>query len=109
MAFAPSTTYFDIGDGTILGRFDEVEHGHTFEFSLALDSSDYPHKVWVSDQRVGGEQGWRWAIVKKTVAYIVVDEDDNGPVIQKWYIKNHCLYRPQYVDRLLKPANISIY
>lgn len=33
--------------------------------------------------------GWayRYAVVKKTVAYIMVDEDVNGPIWEKWNIK----------------------
>jgi hypothetical protein len=106
MAFADSSTYFDIGDSTILGRFDTPSHGRTFEFSqepemyLAPDlktgkNTVYPHRVWVTNHRIGGEQGWRHALVKKTVAYVVVDEDDNGLVIQKWNIKNLVQYQPK--------------
>ena len=102
MAFAPSSIYFDIGDGSIVGRFDEVDYGHTFEFSnhpIGYVSPDfktdktYPHRVWVGIS-AAGDQGWRHALVKKTVAYIVVDEDEYGqPVVQKWKIKNHTLYK----------------
>jgi len=50
---------------------------------------NYPHRVWVSCNPIN-DSGWRYANVKKTVAYIVVDEDDHGqPVIEKWSIKNH--------------------
>ena len=50
---------------------------------------NYPHRVWVSCNPIN-DSGWRYANVKKTVAYIVVDEDDHGqPVIEKWTIKNH--------------------
>jgi len=43
----------------------------------------YTHKLWTLD-------GYRYALIKKTVAYIVVDEDDAGlPVIEKWDIKQH--------------------
>ena len=45
---------------------------------------NYPHRVWVSCNPIN-DSGWRYANVKKTVAYIVVDEDDHGqPVIEKW-------------------------
>jgi hypothetical protein len=44
---------------------------------------EYPHKLWTLD-------GYRYARVLKTVAYIVVDEDEYGlPVIEKWDIANH--------------------
>jgi hypothetical protein len=46
----------------------------------------------VSDRPVN-DSGWRYALVKKTVAYIVVDEDDTGrAVIEKWQIKGHRVY-----------------
>ena len=35
---------------------------------------------------------WRYAKVLKTVARIVIDEDENGLVIEKWSIKNHSVY-----------------
>jgi hypothetical protein len=36
--------------------------------------------------------GYRYATVKKTVAYIVVDEDENGPVVEKWFLKKNNKY-----------------
>jgi hypothetical protein len=37
--------------------------------------------------------GYRFAHVKKTVAVVVVDEDEFGlPVTEKWYVKNHNQY-----------------
>ena len=93
MAYAPSSTYFD-QDGTILGAFEEKEFGNTFEFSVNDDlGSEYPHKVWVTSFWLGVDHGYRYATVKKTVAYIVVDEDDEGnAVVEKWDIKKQRLY-----------------
>jgi len=98
MAFAP---HLEIGYKRILGAFIERESGNTFEFSAAKPSelvgnaeSPYPFpgyevKVWV-----GPDANFRWADVKKTVAYIVVDEDAAGnPITQKWDIKKHRTYR----------------
>lgn len=90
MPFACSSTYHDIGDGSILGFFNEKEYGHVFEFSVNTDSmvlcEDFIHKIWVGD-------GYRYGTVKKTVAYVCVDEDQFGlPVVEKWEIKNHKLY-----------------
>jgi hypothetical protein len=35
----------------------------------------------------------RTATVKKTVAYVAVDEDEFGnPVVEKWQIKRHVVY-----------------
>ena len=72
-----------------IGVFTEKEHGNYFEFSNNPDNyspgKSYPHIVWVGDD-IG--HGYRYATVKKTVAYVVVDEDEYGlPVIEKWNIK----------------------
>ena len=92
--FAPDSTYFDIGDGSILGSFIEKDHGHLFEFSKDLDETyeHYPHKVWVTTPKEGIDSGWRYANVKKSVCYILVDEDEGGPVLERWDIKNHKQY-----------------
>lgn len=43
----------------------------------------FPHKLITND-------GFRYANVKKTVAYIAVDEDEYGqPVVEKWQIYSH--------------------
>ena len=73
-----------------IGRFIEKETGIPFEYSLNDDAlpfaENFPHKVWVLD-------GYRYANVKKTVAYIVLGEDDLGqPVVTKWDITGHRKY-----------------
>lgn len=92
MSFAPSSVY-PITDG---GAFIEKSVGNLFEYTADSDSSEFPHRVWVADDRniiPGLESGWRYGLVKKTVAYLVVDEDEYGkPVIEKWSIKNHKTY-----------------
>ena len=93
MAFAPSAVY-PIREG---GAFIEKDHGNLFEYDLHGEDTfaGYPHRVWVSDAPVDeqNDSGWRYALVKKTVAYIVVDEDESGqPVVQKWSIKAHRIY-----------------
>ena len=90
MAFAPSAVY-PIREG---GAFIEKDHGNLFEYDLHGDDTfaGYPHRVWVSENPVN-DSGWRYALVKKTVAYIVTDEADDGqPVVQKWSIKAHRIY-----------------
>jgi hypothetical protein len=75
-----------------IGAFVEKEVGNHFEFSLNDRDTwcDFPHKIWVGDV-VG--QGYRYGTVKKTVAYIAVDEDEVGlPVVEKWAIKNYREY-----------------
>lgn len=66
------------------GIFVEKEFGKYFEFSNT--PSDWgrtigaTHQVYVLD-------GLRDAKILKTVAYVAVDEDDNGPVWEKWQIR----------------------
>jgi|TARA_B110000858_G_scaffold135983_1_gene154586 hypothetical protein len=98
MAYAPDTVGFTNGDGSILGHFREKSQGHMFEFSANTDplnnmNEDFPHKVWVTNPIKNIDSGYRYANVRKTVAVIVVDEDEFGlPVIEKWFIKNHKQY-----------------
>ena len=77
-----------------IGEFVEKDYGHNFEFSNNNEDylfENYPHKVWVGG--ITNDQGYRYALVKKTVAYIVVDEDDYGlPVVEKWNIKQHRVF-----------------
>ena len=82
----------------VIGTFKSKSHGTSFDYeNNTPDDSwlpvvDYPHRVWVSS--FFEDSGWRYANVKKTVAYIVLDEDEYGqPVIEKWSIKNHITYR----------------
>ena len=78
-----------------VGRFVEKEVGNYFEYSVNDDDfdfcKDFAHKVWVGG--LVNDQGYRYANVKKTVAYIVTDEDEYGqPVIEKWNIKQNVEY-----------------
>jgi len=80
-----------------IGNFIEKDHGNNFEYSLNPDSmvfcEDHPHIIWVGGQGIAGMTGYRYAWVKKTVAYVVVDENDWGEaVVEKWDIKNHRRY-----------------
>lgn len=80
----------------VLGGFRHKETDNFFEYSERrwLDASfapDMPHVVYV------GFGDTRLAHVLKTVAYVVVDEDDNGPVIEKWAIKQHGIYNTGWV------------
>ena len=75
-----------------IGAFNEKSAGNVFEFSINDDPimEEWPHKVWVGGEGVCGMTGYRYAWVKKTVAYVVVDENDWGEaVVEKWDIKNH--------------------
>jgi len=77
-----------------IGVFIEKEVGNYFEYSVNDDftnspvtgwANDYPHKIWVGDT-IGSP--YRYGLVKKTVAYVCVDEDEFGlPVVEKWSLK----------------------
>ena len=90
MAFAPVSTYAaPHGDGSCQGRFVEKDEGNLFEYSLSdsvMFGHKFPHLVWVRDEE------YRYARVLKTVAYVAVDEDENGFVVEKWSIKKHKEY-----------------
>ena len=79
-----------------IGVFVEKTAKNHFEFSMngeqGSDKRRFPHKVWVGGEGVCGMWGWRYAEVKKTVAYVCVDEDENGPVVEKWAIMNERRY-----------------
>jgi hypothetical protein len=83
---------------TTIGQFTERSVGKTHEYSPNTDiesgwdpkwdqfAQDFPHKLWTLD-------GYRYARVLKTVAYICVDEDEYGqPVVEKWDIANHKIW-----------------
>lgn len=60
--------------------FSYLERKHTNNFAPI---ADYPHIIDVLD-------GTRFARVLKTVAYIIVDEENDGtPVVEKWSIKRY--------------------
>ena len=80
-----------------IGVFVEKDTGNYFEYSDNEEPmnimEDFPHKVWVASGQIAGDSGFRYAHVKKTVAYIVVDEDEFGlPVIEKWHLKKRTDY-----------------
>lgn len=77
-----------------IGCFVEKDTGNHFEYSLNDDPmsfcEDFPHKIWVGDQ-IGSP--YRYGIVKKTVAFIAVDEDEFGlPVLERWSLKKNTEY-----------------
>ena len=111
MAFADQSTYMTVGDGSIIGSFYEKEQGNLFEYSknpsyvepvedvqrfLLSKETDftkvYPHLVWVlneGDPMREHMAGFRFAKILKTRAHVVVDEDENGPVIEVWHFKQN--------------------
>ena len=88
MAFAPLS---EVDKKNVHGCFYHFNGNH-FEFSNCSDMpkgwEQFDKKIYVGD----GNQT-RYAQLLKTVAYVVVDEDENGsPVVEKWYIKGHRQY-----------------
>ena len=91
MAYAP----FSMSRPPV-GQFKSSESGELFEYALHTDdgwlsSEEFPHQIFVNDHRGGIDT--RHAMIKKTVAYIVVDEAADGtPVVERWPIKSHRQY-----------------
>lgn len=82
MAFAPNSY-------GIIGYFTHKDTGAVFEYDKKPNwvVEGMPFGIYMSD----GTK--RTAIVKKTVAYVAVDEDEYGnPVIEKWALKRHVKY-----------------
>ena len=80
-----------------IGAVQEKDTGNWFEYSLNDDPfsycQDFPHKIWVGDGQIGGQQGYRYGTVLKTRLVICVDEDEFGlPVTEKWMLKKNCEY-----------------
>lgn len=70
-----------------VGEFKLLENGNWFSYKpndTGFQEEEYPFLVCVgpdADQQ-------RYARIRKTVAYVVVDEDENGLVEEKWLIKH---------------------
>lgn len=78
--------------GLVRGCFVEREFKKFFEYSSPEEGEvspfpGYPDKIWA-----GPNGEFRWASVCSTVARIVVDEDDDGPVVDRWVISRHRRY-----------------
>ena len=74
-------------------EYGAIDGGQFSEYDLSIGAS---HIVYVGQwsrpwERI--ERGTRAAIVKRTVAYVAIDEDDYGcPVWEKWPIRKHNVY-----------------
>ena len=78
----------EIENKSVIGSFYERDFGKCFEYSANNTGmySSFPHIVYVLD-------GFRFATVFKTVAYIATDEhDEHGLACEKWAIKDHNIY-----------------
>ena len=83
----------------IIGSFREDDHGRVFDYSSNPDFIEsskahggkkirFPHLIYVGPE--GKET--RYALVLSNVAHVIVNEDDNGWILEKWIIKNHRKY-----------------
>lgn len=96
MAYAPMEYVYD---GSIEGIFTHAKTDACFEYIQApgmgawMIPSDkglvYANKLIF----VGPNQETRMAYIGKTVAYVIVDEDADGWVVEKWHIKKHVKYK----------------
>jgi hypothetical protein len=73
-----------------VGEFRESDVRNWFTYTVTKDSwaiqNGFTHEIDVLD-------GVRYAIVKKTVAYICVDEAaDGSPITEKWNIEKHNVF-----------------
>ncbi len=93
MSFAPASTMFVTGDGSIRGSFKNSETDVFFEFSECPENErdfgpEFDMKVWVH-----GDENFRFAKMMKTRAFVVVDEAaDGSPVVEKWITKQTRFY-----------------
>jgi len=84
MAFSPIDT-------KVNGCFQNSETSVYFEYAELSGKSwgsehGAKHKIFLND-------GFRYAIVKKTVVHVIIDENADGePVWEKWTIKNNRVY-----------------
>jgi hypothetical protein len=97
MALAPHCNFEGSTLPLIVGEF-KSESGALFEYAVrpdadkAIHDPEFTHIVYVGSGGIGGDCGYRAAKVLGTVAYIAVDEDDSGSVVEKWAIKSHRIY-----------------
>lgn len=76
----------------MIGYFTEKEFGKQFTFKTNRDPKTapaFPHLIVVGPNA----EETRMAVIKKTVAYVVLDEYEGGNYfIEKWQIKNKRTY-----------------
>ena len=80
---AETGVFFDYGDADRDAILAPPPHGGR--------NVIYPHKVYLNSEVHG--QGWRHALVKGGVAYVIIDERESDGVSwlvsQRWPIKSH--------------------
>ena len=67
----------------------EVGNWHPFENAEGCPfGSEFGQKILLNRKNRDDNWDFRWANVKKTVAYVVVDEAaDGSPITEKWRIR----------------------
>ena len=92
MSFAPYNNEPGMIQPRLLGAFEIAKFGATYEYSARPEGDrqgmwpGYPHRIFTCD-------GDRAALVLKTVAYVITDENEDGsPVFEKWELKRHKAY-----------------
>ena len=70
------------------GCFKECQFKQRFEYSDAILSdwdiaNGFTHRIFV-----GPLSETRPATIKKTVAFVCVDENESGPIVEKWNIRH---------------------
>lgn len=78
-----------------IGYFTEMSHGKIFDYAMADEmilsplahggkNVLFPHMIFV-----GFNHETRYAYVKGSVAHVIVNENDDGWVVEKWDITKH--------------------
>lgn len=88
MALAPLSAY---NQGKVLGEFTHAETGARFDYTAAPDKlwdrTEFDKAVWQIDGT------YRFAKVLKTVAHVIVDETEDGFVVESWPLKRHQVWQ----------------
>jgi hypothetical protein len=72
-----------------LGSFVEKDYGCDFTYKLTTDPWALSHGMI---HEIDTGLGTSFALVKKTVALVVINELSGSPVIEHWKIKRHVVF-----------------
>ena len=83
-------------DNLAIGEFNESEHKKHFEYRLSTGQAQGQFNAFVADGFIHEiavcDGSVRFANIKKTVAYVVIDEHYQdgklSPTVEKWLIKH---------------------
>lgn len=78
------------------GSFVLKENGRLFYFTPLQPDDEYGKSILATHLLEVSNDSFHWpyryARILKTVAYVATDEDEFGPIWDKWPIKNHRLF-----------------